>query len=166
MRYWTGAAIAVLLALVQASSIQQFRILGVTPNLLLVMLVCWLVVRGLDDVLPMIAVSGVTLGLVGLQTPGVVLLALLPIAALGVVRELHVVHSGLMLVIALVAGASVAYDMVLLANVFATGGVLQPATALRAVIMPSAIVNLVLAPPVYAVMRFARPDERRNRLAY
>ena len=55
MRYWIGAAIAFLLALVQASSIEQFKILGVSPNLMLVLLVSWLVVRGLDDVLPMIA---------------------------------------------------------------------------------------------------------------
>ena len=87
MRYITGTVIAFALALVQASSIQQFRIVGVTPNLMLVFLVAWLVVRGLDDVLPMIAVAGVTSGLIGLQTPGIVLLALLPIAALGLLRD-------------------------------------------------------------------------------
>ena len=75
MRYVTGAAIAFMLALVQASSVEQFRIIGVAPNLLLVFLVSWLVVRGLDDVLPMVAVAGITLGLVGLQTPGLALLA-------------------------------------------------------------------------------------------
>ena len=103
MRYWTGAGVAFFLALLQASSIEQFKVLGVTPNLLLVLLVSWLVVRGLDDVLPMIAVAGVTLGFVGLQTPGLVLLALLPIAGLGVLREMHVIHSDLLLVLAFVA---------------------------------------------------------------
>src|SRR5450759_4126284 len=109
MRYWTGSAIAILLALLQASSVEEFRVLGVTPNLLLVLLVSWLVVRGLDDVLPMIAVAGVTIGFVWLQTPGLVLLALLPIAGLGILRELHVIHSDILLVLAFVLAATVAY---------------------------------------------------------
>ena len=117
MRYLTGAFISFMLALVQASSIEQFHIFGVSPNLMLVFLVAWLVVRGLEDVLPMVAVAGVTLGLVGLQTPGLVLLALLPIAGFGVVREMHVVHSEILLTLLLVIGATVAYETVLLGSV-------------------------------------------------
>jgi hypothetical protein len=167
MRYWTGGALAFFLALFQASSIEQFKILGVAPNLLLVLLVSWLVVRGLDDVLPMLAVSGVTLSLVGLQMPGVVLLALLPIAGLGIVREMHVVHSDLLLVLAFVIVASVAYELVLLLYVIATGGGLDIVTALRTAVVPAALVNLALTPPVFAVMRLAKASPRRqNRFSY
>jgi hypothetical protein len=166
MRYWTGAAIALFLALLQASSIEQFKVLGVTPNLLLVLLVSWLVVRGLDDVLPMIAVAGITMGFIGLQTPGLVLLALLPIAGLGVVRELHVIHSDLLLVLAFVLVATVAYESIILATLIVSGGGFDVAAALRSAIIPSALVNVVLTPPVYVVMRLAKPALRRNRLAY
>ena len=38
MRYVVGAVIGVVLALVQVSSVQQFVLLGVAPNLVLVML--------------------------------------------------------------------------------------------------------------------------------
>ena len=55
MRYWTGGALVLFVALFQAASVDQFRILGVAPNVVLVLLVAWTVVRGLDDVLPMIA---------------------------------------------------------------------------------------------------------------
>lgn len=166
MRYWTGGGIAIILALLQAASIEQFKVLGVAPNLMLVLLVSWLVVRGLDDVLPMLFVAGVTLGLVGSQTPGLVLLALLPIAGLGVVRELHVVHSDALLALALVLAASVAYELVLLASVMASGGVLDPGTAFTHAVLPAAIVNLALTPPVYLVMRLAKPADARRRLAY
>ena len=166
MRYWIGAAIALFLALLQASSIEQFKVLGVTPNLLLVLLVSWLVVRGLDDVLPMIAVAGITMGFVGLQTPGLVLLALLPIAGLGVVRELHVIHSDLMLVLAFVLFATVAYESIIVATLIASGGGYDVVAALRSAIIPSALVNVILTPPVYVVMRLAKPALRRNRLAY
>lgn len=166
MRYWTGGVIALFLALLQASSVEQFKVLGVTPNLLLVLLVSWLVVRGLDDVLPMIAVAGVTLGFIGLQTPGLVLLALLPIAGLGVLREMHVIHSDIVLVLAFVLAASVAYESIIVASLVVTGGGYDIMTALRSAVIPAAIVNVAITLPVYVVMRLAKPSDRRNRLAY
>jgi hypothetical protein len=166
MRYWVGAFAIVLLSLLQASSVEQFKIMGVAPNLMLVLLVAWLVVRGLDDVLPMIAVAGITLGLVGLQTPGLVLLGLLPIAGFGLLRELHVIHSDALLTLALVLAASLAYETIMLLDIMATGGVLDLSTALTRAVLPAAIVNAALTPPVYLVMRLAKPNATRRRLAY
>ena len=166
MRYVTGGVVALFLALLQASSIQQFKVVGVTPNLLLVLLVSWLVVRGLDDVLPMIAVAGITISFVGLQTPGLVLLALLPIAGLGLLREMHVIHSDLLLVLVLVAAATVAYESVIVASLVVTGGGYDVIAALRSAVIPAAIVNVIITPPVYVVMRLARLSSRHNRLAY
>ncbi len=166
MRYWVGSVVVFLMALVQASSVEQVRVLGVVPNLMLVFLVSWLVVRGLDDVLPMIALAGITLGLIGLQTPGLVLLALLPIAGLGLVRELHVVHSDLLLVLALVLCASVAYETIMLASVMLTGGTRDFVAGFTHDVLPAAIANLALTPSVYALMRFAKPADARHRLSY
>ena len=166
MRYWTGSLIVFVLALVQASSVQQFRILGVVPNLMLVFLAAWLVVRGLEDVLPMIGVAGVTLGLIGLQTPGLILLALLPLALFGVVREMHIVHSDLVLEIALVAASTITYETVMFASVVITGGGRDVMAAATRDILPATAVNVALTLPVYAVMRLAKPVERRRRLAY
>lgn len=167
MRYWFGGAFACFLALFQASSVEQFHVLGVAPNLMLVLLVAWLVVRGLDDVLPMVAVAGITSGFVGLQTPGLVLLALIvPIALVGAVRELHVIHSNAVLVLALVAAATVMYESILLAGVMATGGVFDPANGLMEAVVPATIVNLAITPFVYVLMRFAKPQDARRRLSY
>ena len=167
MRYVVGGAFAFTLALVQASSIEQFRILGVAPNLMLVMLVSWLVVRGLDDVLPMVAVAGVTLGFVGLQTPGLILFALLaPLALFGVIRELKVIHSESVLLVSLVLGASLMYETIVLGGVMATGGVFDLRRGFGDVVLPAAIVNLAIALPVYVVMRLARPSAPRRRNVY
>jgi hypothetical protein len=114
----------------------------------------------------MLFVAGVTLGLVGSQTPGLVLLALLPIAAFGVLRELHIVHSDVVLVLALVLASSAAYELVLLASVMLSGGRLDVPTAFTQVIAPATVVNVALALPVYAVMRFAKPVDARRRLSY
>jgi hypothetical protein len=167
MRYVLGGVFAFFLALVQASSVDQFRILGIAPNLMLVMLTAWLVVRGLDDVLPMVFVSGVTLGLVGLQPPGLVLLALaVPLAAFGVLRELRIVHSETLLMLAFVLGASLLYETILLAGLVATGGGLDIRSAYEAVVLPAALVNLTIALPIYVVIRIARPSVARRRNSY
>jgi hypothetical protein len=165
MRYWAGGVLACFLALFQAASVEQFKILGVAPNLVLVLLVSWLVVRGLDDVLPMIAVTGITLSFIGLQTPGLVLLAMLPIVALGTVREFRLIHSDVVLVLALVCAATIAYEFVLLAGVMLTGGVLDLTTALSRAVVPAVIVNLMITVPVYVVMRLAKPNGDRRRLS-
>jgi cell shape-determining protein MreD len=166
MRYWTGAALVLFVALFQAASVDQFRILGVAPNVVLVMLVAWTVVRGLDDVLPMIAIAGIALGFVGVQTPGVVLLALLPLAGLGLLREMHIVHSDLLLVLLLVLATSLMYESIMLLSVAATGGTSDLLLGVRHAVIPAAIVNLAITPPVYFVMRFAKPAATRRRLVY
>lgn len=166
MRYWVGGVIAFFVALVQTSSVEQFHALGVTPNLMLVLLVAWLVVRGLDDVLPMVAVSGITIGFLGLQTPGLVLLAMLiPIAALAAVREMHILHGDALLTCLLAGAATLMYELIMLAGVMATGGVLDIRSGLFDVVLPAAIVNVALTPPVYFVMRLAKPP-MRTRSAY
>jgi len=166
VRYAAGALIAFSLALVQASSVEQFKVLGVSPNLLLVFLVAWLVVRGLEDVLPMIFVGGVTLGLVGLQSPGLVLLALLPVAGLGLVRESHVIHSDFVLTLGLVFLASLAYEGIMLLTVLATGGSAGLADGVASTVVPAAMVNVAITPFVFVFMRFARPAQRRGQLSF
>jgi hypothetical protein len=104
--------------------------------------------------------------LVGLQPPGVVLLALLPIAVLGTVRELHVVHSDFVLVLALVFAASLAYETVILLSIMATGGALDFSTGFSSTVLPAAIVNLAITPFVFFVMRFAKPAHRRGQLSF
>src|SRR5438132_8692377 len=166
MRYWTGGAVVLFFALLQAASIEQFRIIGVAPNVMLVLLVAWTVVRCLDDVLPMIAVAGVTLGLVGLQTPGLVLLALLPIAALGAVRELHIIHSDLLLVLGFAVAASLMYEAIMLVSVALTGGARDILVGVRHAVIPAAIVNLAITQPIYFIIRFAQHYDAMHRLSF
>ena len=167
MRYVLGGAAAFFLAMFQASSVEQIHVLGVIPNLLLVILVCWLVVRGLDDVMPMVAVTGITLAFVGLQAPGLVLLALLlAIAPAGLLREMHVVSNDLLLAVVLVGVASLIYETVMLASVLATGGVLDVRGGFSDAVLPATVVNVCMGPVVYMVMRLAKPRVSRNRYAY
>jgi hypothetical protein len=70
------------------------------------------------------------------------------------------------LTLLLVAMASLVYESVLLFGVFASGGPLDFEGAVRDVVLPAAAVNVLLATPVYFVMRLAKPRASRNRYAY
>jgi len=77
-----------------------------------------------------------------------------------------VIHNDLVLALGLVFAASVAYEVVILLSVMATGGALDPLAALRSAVLPAAIVNVAMTPFVFAVMRLAKPSSRSRRLAY
>ena len=90
---------------------------------------------------------------------------MMPVVAFGMVREARLIHSDVVLVVALVAASTVGYELVLLAGVMLTGGVLDMATALSRAVVPAVIVNLAITAPVYAVMRVAKPHGDRHRLS-
>ena len=91
---------------------------------------------------------------------------LAPLALFGVVRELKILHSETVLTVALVLGASLLYETIMLGGVMATGGVFDPVRGLTEVVLPAAIVNLAIALPVYLMMRLLRPSLPRRRNAY
>ncbi len=67
---------------------------------------------------------------------------------------------------AFVLGASLAYEMILLAGVLAAGGVFDLRGAFVDAVLPAAAVNLMLAPPVYLLMRLGRPSGARRPNTY
>jgi hypothetical protein len=68
--------------------------------------------------------------------------------------------------VALVLGASLMYETIVVAGVMATGGVFDPRSGLLDIVLPAAAVNLAIALPVYLVIRLARPAAPRHRNVY
>jgi len=163
MRYVMGALLALAIVLVQVSSVQQFRLLGVSPNLVLVVLVAWVVVRSFDDALPMVAICGLLTGLIDLQTPGLVMLALLiATAAAGALRELHIIHSETVLLLLCVLAGSILYEGTLFAATLVAGGVFDPVAGFGDAVLPAAVVNVIIALPIYLLMRLGRAQKPRG----
>ena len=55
------------LVLLQVSAIPAFSLLGVAPNILLVVLACWAVVRNQTEAMVLIPIAGISIGLLTLQ---------------------------------------------------------------------------------------------------
>lgn len=154
-----GRAVSLLLlAMVQTSlfpAISYFRI-----NIVLVAVVCWTLLRGLVPGARWAMYGGLALGLLsplplGAHLLGLVLVALL----LAVATEAFPRENLLLLTLCVIAG-SVVQGLVLAGVMHLSGRptawLLFPIT----VLLPEALVNLVIAVPMYLVLRALRQRER------
>jgi rod shape-determining protein MreD len=159
--YYIGIPLLLLLALLEASVLPLFRVAGLQPNLLLVLLVVWLMVRGSGEAFVLIPIGGVFMGLVDGAPMGTALLALAPIAFLQEIRGAHLSESGLVLTIAFVVFMTAAYHTVYFA-IFALQGQSGPiAEALLGIVLPVGFLNVLVAIPAYVVMSAFSQELRR-----
>jgi rod shape-determining protein MreD len=161
MNYYLTLPLLLLVALVEAAVMPMFRIGGLQPNLMLVLLVAWLMVRGDGEAFVLIPIAGVFLGLVDGAPMGTALLALAPVAVLHEVRGAHLAESGLVLTVAFTVVMTLVYHTVylLVFTVEGTAGAWD--AALLRVAVPICLLNVVLLLPVYALMSAASQNLRR-----
>ncbi len=160
-----GLLIVVGAVVAQVSILPAFSIFGAQPNLVLVLLVAWMTVRGPREALLLIPAAGFVQGLLDSQPLGLVMLALAPLVLMADVRELRLVESHLLLALVLTALATLAYEGSILISLAVTGERLDWLGTALDVLVPAAIANVLLLLPVYALVRLASLDLRR-RLAF
>jgi cell shape-determining protein MreD len=142
-----------------------FTVFGLQPNLTLVLLVCWITVRGLEESLYLIPVAGLTLGLVDGASLGVALIALAPIAVLYELRGATFGEGPLLITIAFTVVATVAYQSVYLLAFAAGGHSGDILAAVLRVIVPVSLLNVAVLLPTYWVTWALSPDVRRGMFA-
>jgi rod shape-determining protein MreD len=149
MRYVWAVPLLLFAALAQSSVLPYFPVLGVSPNLVLILVVCWTVVRGQKEATWVVLIGGVCLSLVGSQPMGVALLALTPIVLLSEVREARLAQSDFLIAVALVLVSSLVYEVVLMVALRATGETVGWADGMVRVVLPTAMVDALFTPPLY-----------------
>jgi len=154
----TGLVLIALAALVQAAVLPAFSIFGAQPNLLVVLLIAWMSVRGKREALPLIPAAGFLQGLLDSQPLGLAMLALAPLVLMTEVPELRLVESDLVPALVLTAVATFAYEGTMLLALVVTGERLDRAASVMDVLLPAVIANTLLLLPVYGVMRLANMD--------
>jgi len=155
--------LAVLFAvLAQASVMPGFSIFGVQPNLVIVLLVAWMTVRGRREVLFLIPAAGFAQGLLDSQPLGLAMLALAPLILMTDVRELRLVESDLLPAVGLVALATLVFEGTVLLTLAVTGNHPDWLASVLDVLVPAAIANVLLLLPVYGLIRVASVDLRRR----
>lgn len=165
MSYYIALPLVVLIALLEVSALPYFQIAGLQPNLMLVFVLCWLMVRGQRESLFIIPLGGVVLGLVDSAPLGTALIALAPVAILHELRGSHLSEGQFGLTIFFMIVASFAYDGVHLA-VYALLGQFggSPLELLRISVL-GALYNVIVVFPVYGLVWLASADLRRPAFA-
>jgi rod shape-determining protein MreD len=158
-----GLAAVAFAALAQAAVLPSFSILGVEPNLVIVLLVAWMSIRGQREALFLIPAAGFVLGLLDGEPLGLAMLALAPLVLMTEVRELRLVESDLVPALVLTVAGTLVYETTVLLSLAVRGEQVSWLASIVNVLVPAAIANVLLLLPVYAVIRLASLDLRRPR---
>ena len=160
MKYITAFVAAFAMALVYTAALPYWRILGVTPDLVLVFVACWAMLRGQAEAMVVVPLAGTLRDLMTSDPLGTSVLALAPIVLLATLREFKVVETEFVPTLLVVVVGSVAYGIIALAVLAATGQAVPWSEALVRAVLPAAIVNALFTPIIYLPLRWFRSAQR------
>lgn len=152
-------------AMVQTTLLSRITLLGAPPNLMLLVVLVWTLVRGMDEGAVWAFVGGLMLDLLSGGPLGSMALALLAAASLaGQSVGEEVGSQAVRLVILTVLGA-MAYHLVLLIILNWSGHVADWGFALIQIAGPSVLLNAVLAPLLLPPLTWVERATREEGLA-
>ncbi|HLF76516.1 MAG TPA: rod shape-determining protein MreD [Dehalococcoidia bacterium] len=161
MSYYIGVPLMFVLAAAEAAVLPQFRVSGLQPNLVLVVLVAWLMLRGPAEGFLLITVGGLLLGLVDGAPLGTALLALAPLFVLHEARGSQLREGGLILTIVFTVIMTATYHLIYLAVFTVQGQNGDWLEAFIRIVLPTVFINVVLLMPVYFLLSLSSQELRR-----
>ena len=153
MSLWLVGPLLGLMTAMQTSLVPGLEVGPARPQLILVWVVCWAVVRGRGEAMPWAIVGGGLLDLVSQTPPGAHLLALAVVTFAADLGHRFMRGSTVLFAAAAVLPASVAYGAILVAVSAATGHGVDPVGSLALRVLPAALYNLALLIPVFYIQR-------------
>jgi len=159
--WYAALPLTLLVALLQIGAAPSFVFFGVHPNLPVVWLCCWGVIRGRQEAMALIPVAGLALGLAGSEPLGASLLALLPIAALAVLVEASPARGRFLAAIAITGVCSILYTFVHAGAAAAAGDGLGPPLNLLVVAPRAAALDMLTTALWFWPLRLALGRQRR-----
>ncbi len=154
MRYYVGFPLLVAIAWIQTSVLSPLPILAVRPDLMLLAVIGWGMMRGAKEALIWGIVGGVLLDLLGGGPLGISVLALLPIAIVSGVGETKLMESNLNLALALALLGSVLYNGIYLLLLQLLGNHVEWWLSFLRLFLPCALLNTLLMPFAYGLFRW------------
>ena len=154
MKYVITIPLVLLVTLVQTGAAPSFHFMGARPDLVVVFLACWAMIRSQEELLVLLSVAGASLGLIGAEPFGVALIALAPIGLLTGLKDTRIMEGEFLPALLVVFAASLAYNTLFLVTLQLTG---QEAHWLRSIFwifLPGALLNVLVASLLYWPIRW------------
>jgi rod shape-determining protein MreD len=136
----------------QSALLPHLRIWGVFPNLMLMVVVSWSLLRGADQGLVWAFAGGLLVDLLSGSPLGAGTLALMAVAFLAGIGEVNVFRTHIALPLAAVLLSTLLYGLLMLLALQVTGQPVDWPGSLAKTVLPSAVVNTLLTPLVYGTI--------------
>jgi rod shape-determining protein MreD len=159
--YYVAIPLLLLLALLEAAVLPMFPIAGLQPNLVLVLLVAWLMLRGAGEAFVLIPIAGLFIGMVDGAYMGTALLALAPMAFLQEIRGARLSETSFILTVVFTIVMTFVYHLTYLLVFTLAGQSGSWIDAVMRIIAPTALLNVAVLLPFYGVLAMASQQQRR-----
>jgi rod shape-determining protein MreD len=150
---WFWLPVLALLAVMQTSLVPGLQVGPAAPQLVLVWVLCWAVIRGRGEAVPWAIAGGLILDLLSQMPPGAHLLALTAVTFLADLGHRVMQGSTALFAAAAVFAGSLLYGLMLLGILALSGRQPDIASATVLGVMPGALYNLAVLVPVFLVLR-------------
>ncbi|MDI3339199.1 MAG: rod shape-determining protein MreD [Sphaerobacter sp.] len=145
------ALVLTSMAYAQTTVFPAINVLGIGPNLILVLVLVWSGLRGAPEGLLWVFPLGLLLDLLTLNPLGSSGLALVPVALIGGLARRRLFHSGLIIPLVAVVAATLAHQLVSLVVALLAGTSYPLLVSVRLALL-TALLNVVVVPPLYLVV--------------
>jgi rod shape-determining protein MreD len=157
MKYAVALVAAWLLAVANVSALAYIKVLGVTPDFVLILAACWAVIRSEDEALIVVPLCGLMRDLVGSDPTGTAMLGFAPIVILAALARTQVIDSDFPPAVAVVAAGTLLFGVVQSIVLGAVGQNIDAWQVLTRVIIPATVINALFTPIVYLPVRWLSP---------
>lgn len=152
----------IFFAFMQATVFPSSELIGIFPDVTLVIILVWSAMRGVREGLLWAFLVGILLDTLALDPLGGNALALLPVVLLGALSGRAFFQSSLIVPIVACVIATFLHAVVLLL-VRSAGGESIPVASILRIIMMQTILNVMIVPPIYLIGSLAqKPLSSRN----
>jgi rod shape-determining protein MreD len=153
-----------LAALVQVSFLPALRIVGVYPNLPLMIIVAWALLRGTRSAIIWALITGLWLDLLSGRAFGIYTLGLIVAAYLAGLGAQTVYRPTLLLALAMAALVTIVQDSIQLVLIWVSGGTFALSDALFRLMLPEIVYNCVIMLVVFPLLSWVNQITSRERL--
>jgi rod shape-determining protein MreD len=166
MSPYLSVGIMFSLGLLQSTVLPRITLLGVHPDLVLLAVAAWSLVRGSEEGMLWALVGGVVMDLFSAAPFGVCTLSLLIVGFAAGLGQANMLRLELLVPIVVIVPATLVYQLSLAGLLSLLTGATGWGTRFGQIIMPSILINSICMPFVYLLARLAHRRTRREEIAW
>jgi rod shape-determining protein MreD len=157
MRYAVAFVLAWFIAVANVSALAYVKVLGVTPDFVLIFAACWAVIRSEEEALVVVPVCGLLRDLLSSDPTGTAILGFAPIVLFAALARSQPIDSDFPPAVAVVAAGTLVFAIVQTGVLGLTGQSIDVWQVAFRVIVPAVVINALFTPILYLPVRWLSP---------